>query len=76
MAVTVRISASGLSISKAAVTVTEAPGAGRTDTYTVALNTEPTHDVTVTVTSGDAAVATVNPGTLTFTTSNYATPRR
>ena len=48
-------------------------GTTLTDTYTVVLNTEPTHDVTVTVTSGDTAAATVNPGTLTFTTSNYST---
>ena len=44
-----------------------------TDTYTVVLNTEPTHEVTVTSTSGDTAAATVNPGTLTFSTSNWGT---
>ena len=52
---------------------------GGTDTYDVNLNTEPTHDVTVTVTSGDPSAATVRSGggaagataTLTFTTQNW-----
>ena len=53
--------------------VTEATGAGRTDTYTVVLAIAPTHDVTITPTSGDTGAATVSPGTLTFTTSTYNT---
>ena len=52
--------------------VSEASGAGRTDTYTVALATQPTHSVTITPTSSNTAAATVS-GTLTFTTSNWNT---
>ncbi|MYK77806.1 MAG: hypothetical protein F4016_12810, partial [Acidimicrobiaceae bacterium] len=55
--------------------------AGGKDTYTVVLNTQPTHAVTVTVTSADASTATVKKvgggagasQTLTFTTSNWNT---
>ena len=46
--------------------------AGATGTYTVALATEPTGDVTITPASGDAAVAAVS-GVLTFTTADWAT---
>ena len=42
-----------------------------TATYTVALDTLPTADVTVTVASNDTEAVTVEPGTLTFTPSNY-----
>ncbi|WP_419924442.1 Calx-beta domain-containing protein [Candidatus Poriferisocius sp.] len=60
--------------------VTEAAG-GRTDTYTVVLDSQPTHAVMVTVTSGTPAAARVHgpggtPGasaTLTFSTSNWST---
>ena len=52
--------------------VTEASGAGRTDTYTVVLATRPTHEVTITPTSDTPAAATVSPGTLTFTTTNWS----
>ena len=52
--------------------VTEASGAGRTDTYTVVLATQPTHEVTITPTSATPAAATVSPGTLTFTTTNWS----
>ena len=64
-----------------ATSVTEASGAGRTDTYTVALATQPTHDVTVTASAG-AGVQVAAPGgtaggtaTLTFTTSNWNAPQ-
>ena len=43
-----------------------------TATYTVALDTLPTADVTVTVASDDTGAVTVAPGTLTFTPSNYS----
>ena len=56
------------------VSVTEAAGTGRTDTYTVALATQPTHGVTITPASGNTAAATVSPA-LTFTTSNWNTPQ-
>ncbi|MCY4331549.1 MAG: hypothetical protein OXC96_03405 [Cyanobacteria bacterium MAG CAR1_bin_15] len=38
------------------MTVTEASGSRRTETYTVVLDTQPTHDVTITVTSDTAAL--------------------
>ena len=63
----------GLELSKTGVTVTEAAGAGRTTTYTVALSTEPTAEVTVAVSTGDAGVATVTPASLTFSTTNWKT---
>ena len=49
-------------------TVTEG---GATDTYTVALNSQPSADVTITIDPGSQL--TVNPTTLTFTPANYAT---
>ena len=61
-----------VNISPATVSVTEAAGAGRTDTYTVVLATRPTHEVTITPTSDTPTAATVSPGTLTFTTSNWS----
>ena len=51
----------------------EASGAGRTDTYTVVLASQPTADVSIAVASGTTAVATVSPATLTFTTTNWNT---
>ena len=45
---------------------------GGTATYTVALESEPTGNVTVTPTSGDTSVATVS-AALTFTASNWST---
>ena len=46
---------------------------GATDTYTVVLDTEPTADVTVTVSSDSES--TVNPTSLTFTSGNWSTPQ-
>ena len=62
----------GLELSETDLTVTEAPGAGRTATYTVALRSQPTAEVTVTVASGDASVATVAPASLTFGTGAWS----
>ncbi len=58
----------GLTVSKNSVATTEAAGGGRTDTFTVQLDTEPTATVTVTigVTGGDTDEAMVNPQTLKF----------
>ena len=61
----------GLALSRDAVTVTEAAGPGRTETYTVALTTRPTAEVTVSLSSGDGGVATVSPAMLTFSASNW-----
>ena len=68
------ISPPGVSITQSdgSTTVTEAV-AGRTDTYTVALDTRPTSDVRITVASGNRGAATVSPATLNFTPSNWAT---
>ena len=71
----------------AAVTITETNGStsvaenGGTDTYTVVLDSQPTNDVTVTVTSRNPGAVTVNKQggtagaaqTLTFTRSNWQT---
>ena len=61
----------GVTVSKSAVTMSEAGG---TATYTVKLEATPTGSVTVTPISDDESVATVS-GALTFTTTNYATPQ-
>ena len=45
--------------------------AGSTDTFTVALDGQPTSDVVLTVASEDTGEATVSPTSLTFTTQNW-----
>ncbi len=70
----------GVTISKSALSVAEAAG---TATYTVVLDSEPTADVTVTMTSGTPGAATVDGSdagtvgsaseTLTFTSSTWDT---
>ena len=62
-----------LTFSETSVILTEAGGAGNTADYSVELAAQPTADVTVTVTSDDASVATVSAATLTFTTTNWNT---
>ncbi len=59
--------------SNSSTAVTEAAGAGRTDTYTVVLNTRPTGNVRIAVLSSDEGAATVSPASLTFTTTNWST---
>ena len=59
----------GVSISPTSLSVNE----GGTTTYTVVLDTEPNSSVTVTPSSGDTDVATLNPASLTFTSSNWDT---
>lgn len=60
--------------------VTEASGAKNTDTCTVVLNTESTASVSVAIAnlseilSSVPSAATVTPGALTFTTTNWANP--
>ena len=58
----------GLLLTPASVEVNENGG---TATYTVKLATAPTADVTVTLSSGDTDAATVEPASLTFTTTNW-----
>ncbi len=70
----------GLTFSKLTLTVSE-DGTTTTDAYTVALTTQPTHDVTVTVSAGAGVQVAEDEGTaggavtLTFTTSNWNTPQ-
>jgi hypothetical protein len=48
---------------------------GSQDTYTVVLTSQPTAEVTISISSGDEGEATVSPSTLTFTTGNWDTPQ-
>ena len=50
---------------------TQVSETGTTDTFTVRLNTQPTANVVVNVTSGDLTEATVGPASLTFTPGNW-----
>jgi len=50
-------------------------GTGTTDTFTVVLNTRPSSDVVIDVSSADTGEATVSPGSLTFTGDNWDTPQ-
>ncbi|MES2981163.1 MAG: Calx-beta domain-containing protein [Verrucomicrobiota bacterium] len=61
-------------ITQSSGTTVVAESAG-TDTFTVALNTQPTTDVVISVTSNNTAEATVNTSTLTFTALNWAAPQ-
>ena len=69
----------GVTVSAATsgVTVTEASGTGRSTTYTVVLDSEPTGNVTVTPSSGSTNVAEVTTAraddTLVFTANNWDT---
>ena len=64
----------GISIAEsgAGTTVTEA---GSTDDFTVVIDSEPSSDVVLDITSLDTGEATVFPTTLTFTPANWDTPR-
>src|SRR5690606_8741156 len=62
----------------AGITVTPTSGlvtseAGATATFTVVLNTQPTANVTIGVSSSDTTEGTVSPAALTFTTANWST---
>ena len=63
----------GVTVSETELTVPE----GGSASYTVVLGTQPTADVTITVTrsSGDDENLTASPVTLTFTNSNWSTQR-
>jgi len=66
---TITIGALGsYSLSKSALTITEA---GSTATFTAVLGSQPTSNVVLAVTIGDATEATVSPTTLTFTPANW-----
>ena len=61
--------AAGATVSATALTVTEQDATG--DSYTVVLDTEPTHDVTVTVGGHAGTDVSLSSSTLIFTTSNW-----
>ena len=71
VSVTVTDDDATVTVSSSSVTVAEAGGRA---TYTMKLDGQPTGNVTMTVTSS-SGVATVSPGLLTFTPSNWATPQ-
>lgn len=58
----------GVLVSKAALTTTEG---ATTDTFTVSLTSQPTHDVTIAIASSDTGEATVAPASLTFTPDDW-----
>ncbi|MGV6810113.1 MAG: Calx-beta domain-containing protein [bacterium] len=58
----------GFTLSKTTATVNES---GTEETFTVRLNTQPSSNVVVNVTSGDTGEAIVSPATLTFSDSNW-----
>lgn len=49
--------------------------AGGTDTFTVVLASQPTADVTISISSSDTSEGTVSPTSLTFTTGDWDTPQ-
>ncbi len=61
----------GLVVSPTSLTV----GEGGNETFAVSLATQPTGNVTVSVSSLDTGAATVSPAILTFTTTDYGTPQ-
>ena len=63
--------APGVTVSKTALTVTEQDSTG--NSYTVALDTEPTANVVVTVAGHSGTDVTANPTTLTFTSTTWST---
>src|SRR5213078_2451292 len=49
--------------------------AGGTATFTIRLNSQPTADVTIGLSSSDPAEGSVSPASLTFRAANWATPQ-
>ena len=61
----------GVSVSPVSVNTDE----GGTVTYTLALDTLPSGNVTITPTNGDSGAVSLSPASLIFTTANWDTPR-
>ncbi len=61
---------SGFTLSETSLTVAES---GTTATFTVVLDSQPSSNVVLSVTSSDTGEATVSPSTLTFTSANWST---
>ena len=63
----------GITVSPAfGLTTTEAGG---TATFTIVLNSQPTADVTIGLSSSDTTEGTVSPASVTFTNANWNTPQ-
>ncbi len=62
----------GITVSAITKSTTEAGGTG---TFTVVLDSQPTNDVVVGLTSDDLTEGTVSPASLTFTSVNWETPQ-
>jgi len=60
----------GFTLNKTTGSVNES---GATDTFTVVLDSQPTSNVEISISSADTGEATVLPATLTFTTANWNT---
>ena len=61
----------GLDLSDSSLTVAE----GATSSFTIALNTQPTQDVTMSVTSGDSSEVGLSSGSVVFTSADWDTPK-
>ena len=72
VAVTTADAGHGVVVSKSSLSVA---ANDETDTYTVVLKSRPSGNVVISATSGATARATVSPGTLTFGTSDWNTPK-
>ena len=68
---TIRAAPDRVLVSGTSLTVLET----QTSTYTVALKSAPSGNVVISATSGSTSTATVSPGALTFTSSNWNTPQ-
>ncbi|HND53859.1 MAG TPA: hypothetical protein PLV92_15725, partial [Pirellulaceae bacterium] len=62
----------GITVSAISGNTTEAGG---TATFTIVLDTQPTADVTIGLTSNDTTEGTVSPASVTFTSVNWNTPQ-
>ncbi len=67
--------------SSAGITITESDGnttvseTGSSDFFDIRLNSQPSSDVVVDITSSDTGEATVSPSSVTFTTANWNAPQ-
>ncbi|MGV6809738.1 MAG: Ig-like domain-containing protein, partial [bacterium] len=61
-----------LALSKTTVTVNES---GTTDTFTIALTSQPSSDVIIDLSNNDTEEASINPTQVTFSNSNWNTPQ-
>ena len=61
----------GLDLSDSSLTVAE----GATSSFTIALNTQPTADVTVSVTSSDSSEVSLSSSSVVFTSADWNTPK-